>query len=53
MLESYLQLARKRVQQKTKRLTAVVQVCAYGIIGMVLILVYQVLMLPMSMLSQF
>ncbi|MEE3487016.1 MAG: type II secretion system F family protein [Bulleidia sp.] len=53
MLESYLQLARKRVQQKTKRLTAIVQVCAYGIIGMVLILVYQVLMLPMSMLSQF
>lgn len=53
MLESYLMLSRQRMKQKTARLTRTIQLLSYSSIGMVLIMVYQILMMPLSVLSQF
>ena len=52
MLESYLIMAKKRIQRQCQVFTKTVQIVSYCSIGLVLILVYQILMLPLSILSQ-
>ncbi|MBR2669317.1 MAG: type II secretion system F family protein [Solobacterium sp.] len=52
MLEGYLKLTEERLDRQCKRLTNTVQLITYTLIGIVLIFVYQILMLPMSILTQ-
>lgn len=51
MLEGYLSMVQNRTQLRIKRFTKVVQILAYGTIGAVLVFVYQILMMPMTMIQ--
>lgn len=52
LLEAYLSEANRRFKQKIQRLVKGFQLLSYSIIGVLLILVYQVLMAPMEILTQ-
>lgn len=52
MLEGYLNMTSLRTDRKIKNLSRAVQLVSYSMIGGVLIFVYQVLMLPMSLMQQ-
>lgn len=52
ILESYLKISADRIAIRLKRLAGVMQAGAYILIGAILIIVYQVLLLPLSMLAQ-
>lgn len=52
MLQGYLDMCDTRLNQQIKRFSTIVQLCSYLIIGFVLIMVYRILMMPMSMLQQ-
>lgn len=51
MLEGYLEMVHVRTLNRIKRLSAAIQLVSYSAVGLVLIFVYQVLMMPMSMLQ--
>lgn len=51
MLEGYLKMVQMRSEVRIKRFTKVVQCCAYLTIGIVVIFVYQILMMPMTMIQ--
>ena len=52
ILERYLEMARQRSIRQCKRITKSVQILSYACIGVILILVYEVLMLPLQILTQ-
>ncbi len=51
MLEGYLQMCQIRKEQSIKRFSRYIQLFSYSLIGMVMIFVYQILMMPMTMLQ--
>ena len=51
MLEGYLQMVEIRKQQAIKRYSTYIQLISYSVIAIVLIFVYQILMMPMTMLQ--
>ena len=51
MLEGYLQMVEIRKQQAIKRYSTYIQLISYSMIAIVLIFVYQILMMPMTMLQ--
>ena len=48
MLDGYLAMCSQRIQRQCRRLTKTIQLISYSAIGLVLILVYQLLMLPFA-----
>lgn len=52
ILERYLEMAKHRSVRQCKRITRAVQILSYACIGVILILVYEVLMLPLQILTQ-
>ena len=52
MLEGYLEMSKERSRRKCRKITRIIQVISYLSIGAVLILVYQILMLPLSILTK-
>lgn len=52
ILERYLEMAKERSVRQCKRITRTVQILSYACIGVILILVYEVLMLPLQILTQ-
>lgn len=52
MLEGYLTMASERSRRQCRRITRIVQCASYACIGVVLILVYEILMLPMKLLTE-
>lgn len=51
MLEGYLQMTQERTERSIRRFTAAVQVVSYSCIGAVIVLVYRIMLLPMTMIS--
>lgn len=51
MLEGYLDMVHFRTQRLIKRFSRNIQLISYSAVGVVLIFVYQILMMPMSMLQ--
>ena len=51
MLQGYIDMCQKRIKIQIQRFTHVVQSIAYGVIGIVIVFVYQILMLPMNVLQ--
>ncbi len=51
MMDSYLQMADQRMMKKCRRLSAVLQMAAYAGCGILLVIVYQILMMPLSVLT--
>ena len=51
-LEQYVELAQGLIEKKAKFFTRLLQLVSYGLIGMVLIFIYQILLMPLSMLAQ-
>ncbi len=52
LLNGYLETAQQSLLRKTKRDARLLQLLAYALIGLVIILVYQILLLPLSMMAQ-
>ena len=52
MLQGYLEMCSYRLLKQSRIFTKAVQAVSYCSIGLILIVVYQALMLPMTMLSQ-
>lgn len=52
MLSGYLAMSQARTARHIRTLTRIIQAAAYGGIGILLVLVYQVLMMPMTMLKK-
>jgi competence protein ComGB len=53
LLESYLEMGTKRLEARIHRLLKVLEGISYACIGYMVILVYQVLMLPLNLLGSF
>lgn len=53
MLEAYLAMCDQRTKGQIKRLTQIMQCITYGAAGIVIVVVYRILMMPMSMLRNF
>ena len=51
MMDGYLKMTDLRTMKRISRFTTAVQLVSYGVVGIVVIAVYQVLMLPMQMLG--
>lgn len=51
MLEAYLVMCDERTKRQIKRLTQIMQCITYGAAGIVIVVVYRILMMPMSMLK--
>ena len=51
MLEGYLAMSKERSQRQCKRITRVVQILSYAAIGTIIILIYQIMLLPMKLLG--
>ena len=49
MLEGYLAMVEERRNRQIRRLTVLIQLAAYSLIGIVIITVYRILMIPMAM----
>jgi len=52
MMEGYLAMSLERIHRQCVVLTRAIQMCCYAGIGAILILVYQVLLMPLSIMSQ-
>ena len=52
-LEEYLYYVEKQTKKKLNIFTKVIQLCCYGMIGVIVIFVYQILFLPMEILQKF
>lgn len=52
MLTSYLAVNQDRILKSIKKLTYCIQITSYTLIGIMLIFIYQVLMLPMNLLTK-
>jgi competence protein ComGB len=52
MMEGYLTMSLERVHRQCAVLTRVIQICCYAGIGAILIMVYQILLMPLSIMSQ-
>ncbi|MCH4013028.1 MAG: hypothetical protein LKE64_01660 [Solobacterium sp.] len=52
MLKGYQEMSQKRTERRIKILTSAIQLTAYTWIGIMLVIVYQVLMMPLGMLRQ-
>ena len=53
MMNSYLQMSSLRMQRKLKRYTEVIRFISYAGVGIMLIIVYRILMMPLSVLTEF
>ena len=51
LLQSYILIRQKQIEEKIKNGAVMIQCSAYMIIGLMVILVYQILLLPLSMIS--
>lgn len=51
MLEGYLKMVETRTEIRIRRFTKIVQLFAYSTIGIILVFIYQILMMPMSMIQ--
>lgn len=51
MLEGYLCMSQERSARQVKHFTQAIQMICYGMIAIILLIIYQVLMLPMQMLQ--
>ena len=51
MLNGYLDYAFDRFNQKIKLITKIFQITSYTLIGFIIVMMYQILLLPMSMIS--
>ena len=51
LLDSYLDMMEKKTKAQIKVITKIIQLIAYGMIGIVIIFIYQALFLPMTMLE--
>ncbi|MBQ6489658.1 MAG: type II secretion system F family protein [Solobacterium sp.] len=51
MMNSYLQMSSLRMQRKLKRYSEVIRLVSYAGVGVMLIIVYRILMMPLSVLS--
>lgn len=51
MLEGYLTMSKERSQRQCKRITRVVRILSYAAIGTIIILIYQIMLLPMKLLG--
>ena len=51
MLESYLEMSKERSRKQCRRVTRLVQILSYSAIGVILILIYQIMLLPMKLLG--
>ena len=52
MLDAYIDYSEERIRQRCRRVSRIIQVSSYALIGMIIILVYQVLMLPLTLMMQ-
>lgn len=52
MLDGYLLMCRDRIQRQCKKMTRIIQLVSYSAIGLILVLVYQLLMLPLMVMAQ-
>lgn len=52
MLDGYLKMCRNRMERQLKKIVSLIRLAAYGAVGIIIVVVYRVLMLPMSMLQQ-
>ncbi len=51
MLEGYLEMSRQRARRQCIRITRTVQILSYLSIGIIVILIYQIMLLPMQLLA--
>ncbi len=51
MLSGYLQMAKERSHRQCVRITRIVQILSYAAIGTIVILIYQIMLLPMKLLA--
>ncbi len=52
MLSGYLEMSKERIRRQAKKITKILQLISYATIGFILILVYQVLMMPLQILQK-
>ena len=52
MLDAYTVYSEERIRQRCRRISRIIQVSSYALIGLIIILVYQVLMLPLTLMMQ-
>ena len=52
MLDGYLLMCRDRIQRQCRKMTRIIQLLSYSSIGLILILVYQLLMLPLMVMAK-
>ncbi|MBQ9153794.1 MAG: type II secretion system F family protein [Solobacterium sp.] len=53
MMKSYLAMSEERMKRRLKRLSRLIRTVSYAGCGVLLIIVYQILMMPMNVLTQF
>lgn len=53
VLENYIELAKTKINKKTKELTLFIQLLTYLLIGIIIIFVYEVLFMPMQALASY
>lgn len=53
ILENYVELANSKIVNSMKRLTTILQLISYAIVGFVIVFIYQVLFLPMQAIISF
>ncbi|MBR2829471.1 MAG: hypothetical protein IKE68_02875, partial [Solobacterium sp.] len=51
MLSGYLETAGDRLNRRCRRLTRAMQLVAYVLIGLIVIMMYQILLLPLSIMT--
>ena len=52
MLKGYLEMSEEKGRLRIERITRSIQAASYACIGIVLILIYQILMMPLQILTQ-
>lgn len=52
MLEGYVSITKEKIQRRSKHIGRILQLSSYAMIGCILILVYQILLMPMQLLTQ-
>ena len=52
MLDAYTALTEERIRQRCRRIAGVIQLIAYAMIGVMIILVYRIMLLPLSLMMQ-
>ncbi len=53
LLSSYTMLAREKIDQKIKKYTLTIQLLTYSFIGIIIVFIYQILFMPMQILSTY